>query len=282
MTGPRDAHRDPPEVRHPDHCEPDAPSHDGDRGRTLASAVSVNAVFSAASGLVLLVGAPILAGPFGVDGWLLAALGGGLLMFAGLLIWLPADPPRLAAAAWWVLGADVAWILGAVGLLAIAPSILSANGRVALAAVTVVVFLTVVGQLDGLRRRGSGPMDATSPITLWVERTIAASADRVWDAVSDAGDYARFAPGIAATSIVAGHGEGMVRICRDDQGGEWSETCTLWDPGHRYRMDVDVASYPAYYRILLAEFTQNWTLEPAGGSTHLRLDFDGSVKLGII
>jgi uncharacterized protein YndB with AHSA1/START domain len=282
MAGPRDAHRGPPGVRHPDHCEPNAPGSPGDGGRTLASAVSVNAVFSAGSGLVLLVGAPILAGPFGVDGWLLAGLGGGLLVFAGLLIWLLAKPPRLAAAAWWVLGADLAWIGGAVALLAIAPNILTASGRVALAAVTVVVVVIVVGQLVGLRRRGAGPMDATSPITLRVERTIAEPVARVWDAVSDAGDYARFAPGIATTRIVAGRGEGMVRLCRDDQGGEWAETCTLWDEGHRYRMDVDVESYPAYHRILLAEFTQTWTLEPAADGTHVRLDFDGRVKLGII
>lgn len=107
-------------------------------------------------------------------------------------------------------------------------------------------------------------------------------ADRAWAAVSDAGDYARFAGGIAATSIVAGDGEGMVRVCRDEQGGEWSETCTLWEDGHRYRMTVDVESYPAYYRMLLHEFTQTWTVEPARHGAHIRLQFDGRVKLGII
>lgn len=74
----------------------------------------------------------------------------------------------------------------------------------------------------------------------------------------------------------------MVRVCRDDQGGEWAETCTLWDDGHRYRMDVDVDSYPAYYRMLLAAFSQTWTVEPAADGTHVRLEFDGRVKLGII
>ena len=124
-------------------------------------------------------------------------------------------------------------------------------------------------------------MDGDSPIALRVERTIAASPDQVWEAVSDAGDYARFAPGIAATRIVAGQGEGMVRVCRDDQGGEWAETCTLWEDGHRYRMTVDVASYPAYYRWLLEEFAQTWTIEPATTGTRLRLAFDGAVKLGV-
>ncbi|MEX2550432.1 MAG: SRPBCC family protein [Nitriliruptoraceae bacterium] len=244
--------------------------------------VSVNAMFSAGSGLVLLAGAPLLRGWFGVDAWLLAGFGGGLAVFAGLLIWLLADPRRLAVGAWWALGADLAWIAGAIVLLAVFPTLLSPMGRFALIAVTGGVALIVIGQLVGLRLRGPGPMDGTSPITLRVERTIAASTARVWDAVSDAGDYARFAPGIAATRIVTGQDEGMVRICRDDQGGGWAETCTLWDPGHRYRMDVDVASYPASYRMLLAKFTQTWTLEPVADGTHVRLDFEGRVKLGII
>lgn len=282
MVGPTDPHRDPPTFRDPDHPERGASDADGDDGSSLANAVSVNAVFSAASGLGLLAGAPLLAGWFEVDGWLLAGIGGGLILFAGLLVWLLADPPRLAVGVWWVLGADVAWIGGAVALLVVAPNVLSTSGRSALTAVTLVVAVIVVGQLVGLRRRGSGPMDATSPITLQVERTITAPPDRVWGAVSDAGDYARFAPGIATTRIVAGQGEGMVRLCRDDQGGEWAETCTLWDEGHRYRMDVDVDSYPAYYRMLLAEFAQTWTLAPAAAGTHVRLAFDGRVKLGII
>jgi uncharacterized protein YndB with AHSA1/START domain len=282
MVRPTDPHRGPPGLEQPANPGTDAPGSAGDGGTTLASAISVNAVFSAVSGLVLLAGAPLLAGWVEVNGRLLAGIGTGLLVFAGLLVWLLAEPPRLAAGAWWVLGADLAWVVSAAMLLAVAPSLLSASGRYALVAVTVVVAIIVGWQVVGARRRGSGHMDGTSPITLRVERTIAASPDQVWDAVSDAGDYARFAPGIADTRIVTGQGEGMVRVCRDDQGGEWAETCTLWDEGHRYRMDVDVDSYPAYYRMLLSEFAQTWTLEPARDGTHVRLDFDGSVKLGII
>lgn len=96
MVRPGDAHQDPP-------------GSDGDGGSTLASAVSVNAVFSTGSGLVLVAGAPMMSGWVGVDGWLLAGIGGGLLVFAGMLIWLLAEPPRLTVGAWWVLSADLAW-----------------------------------------------------------------------------------------------------------------------------------------------------------------------------
>lgn len=255
----------------------------GDGGRLLASAVSVNGIFSAASGVVLIAGAPMLRSPIGADGWLLATVGVGLVGFAVLLVWLLAAPRRLAVGAGSVLVADVAWVLGAVVLLAGFPGLLAPAGRVGLAVVSGVVAAIAVAQAVGLRRRGHGPVTgATSPVQLRVERTVPVPMGRVWEAISDAGDYGRFAPGIAHTAIVEGEREGMVRVCRDDQGAEWSETCTLWEEGHRYRMSVDVSSYPAHYRMLLHEFAQVWTLEPVPGGTRIRLAFDGAVKLGVL
>jgi uncharacterized protein YndB with AHSA1/START domain len=280
MASRRDAHRATAAVRDPARAQLTRP--DGDGGSALTSAVSVNAVFSAVSGLVLVAGAPTMSGWFAVDGRLLTGIGAGLIGFAALLGRLLAEPRRLAPGAWWVLTADIGWVVGALVLLVAFPTVLSSGGRITLAAASVVVAAIASGQFIGLRRRGPGPVEATSPIALRVERVIAAPTGRVWEAVSDAGDYARFAPGIAATHIVAGEGEGMVRVCRDDRGGEWAETCTSWDAGHRYRMSVDVDSYPAYYRMLLAEFAQTWTVEPTVEGTRVRLEFTGRVKLGII
>jgi hypothetical protein len=104
----------------------------------------------------------------------------------------------------------------------------------------------------------------------------------VWDAIADAGGYAEFADGIAATEIVSGEHEGMVRVCTDERGGQWGETCTLWEQGRRYRMTVDVASYPPVYRALLHEFAQTWELQPVPGGTRVTLQFDAAVKLGVI
>jgi hypothetical protein len=254
----------------------------GDGGQLLASAVSINVIFSAASGVVLIAGAPMLSNPIGADGWLLATVGVGLVGFGALLVWLLAAPRRLAVGARFVLVADVAWVLGAVVLLAGFPGLLAPAGRVGLTVVSGVVAVIAVAQVVGLRRRGHGPVTATSPVQLRVERTVPVPVGRVWEAISDAGDYGRFAPGIAHTAIVEGEREGMVRVCRDDQGAEWSETCTLWEEGHRYRMSVDVSSYPAHYRMLLHEFAQIWTLEPVPGGTRIQLAFDGAVKLGVL
>jgi hypothetical protein len=254
----------------------------GDGGRLVASAVSYNALFSASSGVVLGVGAPLFSETIGLQTWILVTIGVGLVGFAGLLLWLLADGDRLARGAPFVILADVAWVLAAVVVLAGIPSLLAPAGQVGLAAVNVVVAVLATAQTVGLRRRGPGPTTAASPVHLQVERIVPAPPEQVWAAISDAGDYGRFAPGIAHTAIVSGEQEGMVRVCRDDQGGEWAETCTLWEDGHRYRMTVDVSSYPAYYRWLLHEFAQTWTVEPAPNGTRLRLAFDGAVKLGIL
>lgn len=253
-----------------------------DGGRLLATSVSYNAIFSAICGVTLIVGAPLLSGAFGVAGWILASVGLGLVGFAALLLWLLAAPRRLTSGARAVVFADVAWVLGASVLIVGFPTLLPPAGRVALGAVSVVVAVIAVGQAVGLSRRGAAAITGTSPVRLQAERVVAAPLDRVWAAISDAGDYGRFAPGIAHTAIVSGAQHGMVRVCRDDRGGEWTETCTLWQAGHRYRMEVDVSSYPAYYRLLLHEFAQTWTVEPAPGGTRVRLAFDGAVKLGVL
>jgi hypothetical protein len=256
-------------------------SSTGDGGPLLASAVSYNALFSAISGITLSAGALPLSGPIGLSTWILVALGAGLVGFAGLLLWLLADADRLARGAPFVVAADVAWVFAAAVLLVGIPNLLAPAGQVGLAAVSVVVAVLAAAQTAGLRRRRTGPMRTASPVHLQVERILDAPPEQVWMAISDAGDYGRFAPGIAHTAIVSGQQEGMVRVCRDDQGGEWAETCTLWEDGHRYRMTVDVSSYPAYYRWLLEEFAQTWTVEPAPTGTRLRLAFDGAVKLGV-
>lgn len=254
----------------------------GDCGRLLATAISWNAVFSATTGVVLLAGGFVLDDWLGVHVLVLMALGGGLLAFAGLLLWLLTQPRHLSVGARLVIAADVSWVAGAAVLLAVFPAALSPAGRAALATVSAVVAAIAAAQVVGLRRIRSGPVTATSPVALRVERVIAAPVEQVWDAVADAGDYARFAPGIAATEIISGEGQGMVRVCIDDRGGRWAEACTLWEAGTRYRMTVDVDSYPIYYRMLLHEFAQTWTVEPAPGGTRLTLSFDGAVKLGVL
>lgn len=74
----------------------------------------------------------------------------------------------------------------------------------------------------------------------------------------------------------------MRRACRDDRGNQWAETCTEWEDQRRYRMTVDVATYPWHYRALLHQFYQTWEVEAVGGDTRVTLRFAGAVKLGLL
>ncbi len=253
-----------------------------DPGKLLAAALSSNAMFSGGCGLVLLGGAAALSGPFGVPAWLLASMGAGLLVFAGLLLWVLANPPRLVAGGRAALAADVAWIGGGVVVLVGFPTVLTTMGHTALGVVTGMVGVLAAGQAYGLRRIRGRVATGTRRITVRAQRVVAAAPERVWAAVADVADYARFTSTIAATEVVSGAGEGMVRACTDERGGRWSETCTLWDEGRRYRMTVNVDTYPLYYRVLLHELTQTWSLEPTAQGTLVTLRFDASLKLGVI
>lgn len=169
------SHRTPSEqcqLTAPDELATEHPasSPTGDAGQSLATAISRNAVFSAASGLVLLGGGFALDAWLGVDAWLLVGVGGGLVVFAGLLLWLLSRPRRLRAGARLVVAADAAWVAGAALLLARFPSALSSAGKTALAVVSAVVAVLAVLQVIGLRRAGSGPVTGEAPVTTPVSR----------------------------------------------------------------------------------------------------------------
>lgn len=253
-----------------------------DPGKLLAVALSSNAVFSGGCGLTLAVGAPALAGPLGIPAWLLAGIGAALIAFSGLLLWILADPARLAPGGRTALAADLAWIAGGILLLVGFPSLLTPTGNAALAAVTVVVAVFASGQALGLLRIRGRAATGTSRTSVRAQRVIAAQPEQVWAAVADVADYARFTSNIVATEIVSGAGAGMVRACTDERGGRWAETCTLWDEGRRYQMTVNVDTYPLYYRILIHQLAQTWSLEPAAQGTRVTLTFDARLKLGIV
>lgn len=124
------------------------------RPALLGRALIGNAVFSAVSGLVLLLATEPAAAWLGVpEVWLLRSLGGGLVAFgAGLLLLARSDRPRrglvVAASA-----SDFAWVAGSALLLLGFPDLLTPDGRAAVAGVAVVVAGLGGAQLVGLRRR---------------------------------------------------------------------------------------------------------------------------------
>jgi ribosome-associated toxin RatA of RatAB toxin-antitoxin module len=114
------------------------------------------------------------------------------------------------------------------------------------------------------------------------DRVVQAPADLVWAVVVDLAGYAQLAPGLSHVEILDGDQEGLRRRCYDDRGRGWNETCTLWDPGHRFQMRVDTASYPLPLRQLLRSFQGTWTVDPLPKGTRITVRFDAEPRLGLL
>ncbi len=121
----------------------------------LSKAMKENAIFSGLAGLVLIVGASGLDGWLGVDAWLLAAIGLGLVVYAADLMWWSRSPRWLVNGGRMAVVADLGWVVAAAALIAFT-AVLSSQGEVALALVSVVIAGLAAAQWLGLRKLASG------------------------------------------------------------------------------------------------------------------------------
>jgi ribosome-associated toxin RatA of RatAB toxin-antitoxin module len=136
--------------------------------------------------------------------------------------------------------------------------------------------------IDGLRHAPPHRLNAQedSMPSFVADRVVAAPAEQVWAVVADLAGYARIAPGLSHVEILNGDREGLRRRCYDNRGRGWNETCTLWEPGHRYRMQVDTASHPFPLRQLLRRFQGTWSVDAVPGGTRITVQFDAEPRLG--
>ncbi len=83
---------------------------------------------------------------------------------------------------------------------------------------------------------------------------------------------------LVSQEIIEGDGIGMVRRCVDTSGNAWTETCTLWEPGHSYRFDLAVDEHPLPMRAMAAQ-VQTGSVE-AGSAGEITTDIRGSGSNG--
>ena len=117
----------------------------------LSKAMKENAIFSGLAGLVLIVGASGLDGWLGVDAWLLAAIGLGLVVYAADLMWWSRSPRWLVTGGRMAVVADLGWVVAAAGLIAFT-AVLTTRGEATLALVSVVIAALAAAQWLGLRK----------------------------------------------------------------------------------------------------------------------------------
>jgi hypothetical protein len=112
--------------------------------------------------------------------------------------------------------------------------------------------------------------------TFVIDRYIDAPRSRTWEVLSDLDGWAEHAPNLSKTEVVEGAADGAVRRCYNNAGKGWSETCTLWQPGRRYVMEVDTSAYPYPMTLMRGTFS----VDDEGSGTRVRLRFDYRFKYG--
>ena len=118
---------------------------------SLRRTLKANAVFSGVSALVLTGFSSPLADAFDVPRWVLVSIGVGLVVWA-VMTWRVASNPARNVVMSVVVG-DFAWVVGAAAVIAI-PGTMTATGKAALAAATLVVLVFGVLQLRSVRTLG--------------------------------------------------------------------------------------------------------------------------------
>lgn len=110
-----------------------------------------------------------------------------------------------------------------------------------------------------------------------MRRYVEAPRGLVWDVISDVELFGEVAPNLKGARKIEGEGEGMRRVCHDEKGGSWSETCVLWEEDHRYSMEVDTA---AGYPYPLKEMRGTWGVEGVPGGSIITMRYDYRFKYG--
>lgn len=114
--------------------------------------------------------------------------------------------------------------------------------------------------------------------TFEMERHIKAPRAVAWAVLSDLDGWGQHAPNLSKTEVVEGQAEGAVRRCYNNAGKAWNETCSLWEAGRQYVMEVDTSHYP--YPMTLMRGTFSVDDEERGSRVKLRFDY--RFKYGVL
>jgi hypothetical protein len=117
----------------------------------LRSTLVINGVSTVLCGLALLAAPGTLAELLGVaPPALLAAVGGGLVLYAAGLFWTARRHPIPDAAAWTAIVLDLGWVIGSVAVIEVGILTRIGTGLVALVAAGVLTFAVL--QFVGVRK----------------------------------------------------------------------------------------------------------------------------------
>lgn len=78
-----------------------------------------------------------------------------------------------------------------------------------------------------------------------------APPSQVWPLLTDHDLYGRLAPNLSKVEVISDSGQPLRRRCTNTAGQAWEETCTLWEEGRRFDVNVDLTRYPYPLQLIL-------------------------------
>ena len=117
----------------------------------LRKAIQANAVFSAVSGLLIVVAEPLVLGWLGLEDDGIWPVGAMLIGFSGYLFWMSRSSRVPGALVQGVIFGDWAWVGGTALLVYLKASLFSGFGLFLLLDVAVIVSILAIMQTRGLR-----------------------------------------------------------------------------------------------------------------------------------
>jgi hypothetical protein len=141
-------------------------------------------------------------------------------------------------------------------------------GVIAVTAAAAVVAGLAAAQLAGLvAARLDDPLADIEVVE--AVRSLAAPPDRVWPLLTNHDLYGRLAPNLRSVHVISDPGQPLRRRCTSSAGAAWEETCTLWDVGYRFAVDVDTATYPNPLVLMRGL----WQVDPHGAGSRVTMRF---------
>lgn len=266
--------------------------------RFAQTILTTNAATSAISGLALLLLPGVFAdllftAPTSAHVLGTALVGAGLLIFAVDVALIARDKFLTSKDLYLVSVADDAWVLASIAALVFYSAHLTSFGWYAVAAVAAGVAGFAISQsLIALRlsppRSQFSMAKAGKGFEISVTRETRASAETVWQVMTDHPGYADVADNLSKVDVLSGEGPNTRRKCYGPKGESWTETCDLYQDGKvfGFKVQTDAADYPYPFKKVQgrwsvaskgpgAEFTVVIKVEPKNGYTALMMQLVG-------
>lgn len=201
----------------------------------LRLALAGNALFSLTSALLMIFCPTLLGEWIGIHSPLfIQFVGLGLFFFAVELIYQSIRPRVATWRAALASVADFSWVIGSIVLLITFPHLFSPLGNAIILTVAGIVFVFGAWQLWGAGRAHKIGREGEYRHCIIVETNV--PVEKMWQVIGNMGDIKNYMPTLKRSIILEGKSPsvGVVRVCEDHTGKQWSEECTEFNPGQGF------------------------------------------------